>query len=176
MKLELIAIPDTKNLFTFLILLYSKQTTFWQRICRSPPHRLLCIIVRAAKLPEWKKIKAKICHHFKKLWIYSAPCPESANSVSVERRASHHLPSEWVNREREGNFSLRWFLARTVIWGWRPSPMLRLGWRFSAHLAERLWQGASLCGALQRGVRLRRPPLPERVLVPGSPQEHSATL
>lgn len=55
----------------------------------------------AEKLPEGEKIKAKICHHFKKLWIYSAPCPESANSISVERRASNHFPSEWVNRERE---------------------------------------------------------------------------
>lgn len=89
------AIPE-RNLFTSSFY-YSKQTTF----CQSLPYRLLWIITQAEKLLEGVNTKAKICHHFKKLWIYSAPCPESAKSISVERRASHRFPSEWDNRERE---------------------------------------------------------------------------
>ncbi len=94
-KLEWMVILE-RNRFTSSFY-YSKQTTF----CQSLPYQLLSIITQAEKLPEGVKTKAKICHHFKKLWIYSAPCPESAKSISVERRASHRFPSEWGNRERE---------------------------------------------------------------------------
>lgn len=63
----------------------------------------------------------------------------------------HEKRESREERERVVEKLLCSYLARTVIRVWRSSPMLRLGWRFCAHPAERHWQGASLCASLQQG-------------------------
>ncbi len=169
-KLEWMVILE-RNRFTSSFY-YSKQTIFFARVYlinffRSS-HRL------RSYLREWKqKLKyATISKNFESILLHALN-PLSLSQWSGELVTASHRSGV---TEREKHFSLRWLLARTVIWGWRPSPMLRLGWRFSAHPAEQLWQGASLCGALQQGVCLRRPPLPERVLRRCGALRYSGTL
>lgn len=96
-----IRIKIKKKTVYFLNLLYSKQTTFWQRICRSPPHRLLCIIVRAAKLPEGKKIKLKsatISKNFESILLHALN-PLTLSQWSGELVTTSHR-SGLTERER----------------------------------------------------------------------------